>query len=308
MTILIPAAVFAVVSLALLALYSLVTSESMITKRLQRLIPETVVPIAIERGGARGPGLVASLVSVIGQYGIGRGDASIPRKLSAAGIRGSNATLTFLGVRTLLSFGPALLILVPRISTGKPLGPTLWQAGLIWAIGHVLTNWMLNRRMRNRVRQLTEALPDALDLMVVCLESGLGLNATIARVGEERAAMNDPLGNEFSQVALELRSGQSREDALRGLGDRNGVDDLKALVGLIIQSDRLGASMGKTLRAHADLLRTKRRQRAEEAARKLPIKVLFPLATLLLPPLFIMVAGPAFLKFGELVKLLTKGR
>ena len=159
--------------------------------------------------------------------------------------------------------------------------------------------------MRKRVRQLTEGLPDALDLMVVCLESGLGLNATIARVGEERAAMNDPLGDEFAQVALELRSGQSREDALRALGDRNGVDDLKALVGLIIQSDRLGASMGKTLRAHADLLRTKRRQRAEEAARKLPIKVLFPLATLLLPPLFVVIVGPAFLKLSAFIKVLT---
>ena len=103
-----------------------------------------------------------------------------------------------------------------------------------------------------------------------------------------------------------MRSGRSREEALRSLGARNGVDDLKALTALIIQSDRLGASMAKTLRAHADLLRTKRRQRAEERARKLPIKVLFPLATLLLPPLFIMVAGPAFLRFKDLIKVLAE--
>jgi tight adherence protein C len=305
MTLLIPAAVFVAVTLVLLSLYSLLSAESPVTKRLQHLIPETAVPISARHGSAPTPGLIGRFVAAVGQYSVGRGDASVTRKLSAAGMRGSNATLAFLGARTLLSFGPALLILVPRVSSGKPLVSALWQAGLAWAVGHVLANSWLNRRMRRRVRELTETLPDALDLMVVCLESGLGLNATIARVGEERAALDDPLGDEFAQVALELRSGQSREDALRGLGDRNGVADLKSLVGLIIQSDRLGASMGKTLRAHADLLRTKRRQRAEEAARKLPIKVLFPLATLLLPPLFVMVAGPAFLKLSELMKMLT---
>ena len=306
MTLLIPAVVFVVVSLVLLSLYSLLTAESPVTKRLQRLIPETAVPVYARRGSAPAPGPIGRFIAAVGQYGVGRGDASVTRKLSAAGMRSSNATRAFLGVRTLLSFGPALLILVSRVSSGKPLASTLWMAGLAWAVGHVLANAWLNRRMRRRVRELTETLPDALDLTVVCLEAGLGLNATIARVGEERAALDDPLGDEFAQVAIELRSGQSREDALRGLGDRNGVDDLKALVGLMIQSDRLGASMGKTLRAHADLLRTKRRQRAEEAARKLPIKVLFPLAAFLLPPLFIMVAGPAFLKLGDVVKLITR--
>src|SRR5206468_3664168 len=106
-----------------------------------------------------------------------------------------------------------------------------------------------------RVQELTTALPDTLDLMVTCLEAGLGLNAAIARIGEERSGINDALGREFAQVAFELRSGRTREDALRGLGDRNGVEDLKALAGLIIQSDRLGASMAQTLRSHADRLR-----------------------------------------------------
>ena len=141
--------------------------------------------------------------------------------------------------------------------------------------------------------------------MVVCLEAGLGLNATIARVGEERATLNDALGDEFRQVSLEMRSGRSREDALRALGARNGSDDLKALVALMIQSDKLGASMAQTLRSHADLLRTKRRQRAEEAARKLPIKMLFPLALLILPTIFVVTAGPAFILLGDLVKIIS---
>ncbi|HYD48234.1 MAG TPA: type II secretion system F family protein, partial [Terriglobales bacterium] len=152
---------------------------------------------------------------------------------------------------------------------------------------------------------ITEGLPDALDLLVVCIEAGLGLNAAIQRVGDERSAQNDALGKELSQVHAELRAGRPREEALHDLGVRNGAEDLKSLTAMIIQSHKLGASMGQTLRAHADLLRTKRRQRAEEAARKLPIKVLIPLATLLLPPLFIVVIGPAFLKFGEVVQFLS---
>ena len=151
-------------------------------------------------------------------------------------------------------------------------------------------------RSAPRAASIDRRLPDTLDLMVVCLEAGLGLNATIARVGEERATMNDALGRSSTRWRSSCASGRSREEALRGLGERNGVDDLKSLAALIIQSDRLGASMAQTLRSHADLLRTKRRQRAEEAARKLPIKMLFPLALFILPALFVVTAGPALMQ------------
>jgi tight adherence protein C len=197
-------------------------------------------------------------------------------------------------------------MLVPAVSSGKPLGHALMLPALAWLGVHTLANLWLKRRGRDRVRHITRALPDGLDLMVVCLEAGLGLNATIQRVGEERSAIADVLGNEFAQVAFELRNGRPRADALRGLGARNGTDDLKALVGLVIQSDKLGASMAKTLRTHADLLRTKRRQRAEEAARKLPIKVLLPLALFILPALFVITLGPAVLRMGDLVAFTAK--
>lgn len=294
---------FVIAAAVVLSLYDTLTAESPVSERLRRLIPEAAH--RPRRGAEREVGLLRRLLAALGQYGFRREDASLAQRLSAAGLREPTAVAVFLGVRTLVSFGPAFLILVPQASSGKPLARTLWLAGVAWGTGHVLVNSWLRTRAQRRIRQTTEALPDALDLMVVCLEAGLGLNATIARVGEERATLNDPLGQEFAQVAFELRSGRSREEALRALADRNGVDDLKAMAALIIQSDRLGASMAKTLRVHADLVRTRRRQRADEAARKLPIKVLFPLATLLLPPLFIMVAGPAFLKFKELVKLIA---
>lgn len=305
MTLLIVSSVFLVVSGLVVLVFYAATTEAPEVQRLRRMIPETAPrPRQPQTAAPAGPGFLQQVLATVGQYGVGREDRSLRQRLSAAGIRGTNATLVFLGLRTLMSLGLALAYFVLRESRGLPMFQSLWMAGLIWVGGHLLINMMLSRRMRRRVHEVTAALPDALDLMVVCLEAGLGLNATIARVGEERSAMNDPLGYEFKQVSMELRSGQSREDALRGLGDRNGVEDLKALAGLIIQSDRLGASMGKTLRAHADLLRTKRRQRAEEAARKLPIKVLFPLAMFLLPPLFVVVMGPAFLKIQDLVKFI----
>ncbi len=294
---------FLFVTGVVLLLYYTVTAESPATQRLSQLIPDLA-----QRARSAAPAprfvLVSRGLSMLGRFGFGGSDNTLTQRLSAADLRGTNVTLLFLGTRTLLSFGPALLILVPQVSSGKPLGRTMMTAAGAWAFGHAGMNTWLRLRMRRRIRSITEALPDTLDLMVVCLEAGLGLDATIYRVGQERATMEDPLGKEFSQVAFELRSGRSRVEALRALGDRNGVEDLKSLAGLIIQSDKLGASMGKTLRAHADLVRTKRRQRAEEAARKLPIKILFPLATLILPALFIVVVGPAYLKLQDLIKII----
>ena len=299
---LITAGTFAIVATMIMALGRAMRPESAVTQRVRQLVanaPGAVAPTA----GSERVGFVGRTVVGIGQYSLG-GDRSLSHRLSVAGFRGPNAAAVFLGVRTLLSVGPALLALVPAVSSGKPLANALVTSAIVWANGHVLANMWLKRRGRHRVGQITRALPDALDLMVVCLEAGLGLNATIQRVGEERSTIEDVIGEEFAQVALELRNGRPRADALRALGTRNGSDDLKALVGLVIQSDRLGASMAKTLRTHADLLRTKRRQRTEEAARKLPIKILFPLALFILPALFVVTTGPAILKLSELTALI----
>ncbi len=306
--VLITVATFLVVSGIVVSGYYAATADSPVAERLKRLVPEAAVAEAARpTAGGRGSSAVKQLLAALGQYGFSGNDRSLTRQLSIAGIRGGNAAMLFLGARTLISVGPALLLLVPQVSAGKPLARALWVAGLTWAIGHLTANYWLKRRARQRVQILSSALPDSLDLMVVCLEAGLSLNATIARVGEERAAMRDPLGDEFAQVSLELREGRTREDALRALGERNGIDDLKSLAGLIIQSDRLGASMAKTLRAHADVLRTKRRQRAEELARKLPIKMLFPLALFVLPPLLITAAGPALLRIKDMIRVVTGG-
>lgn len=308
MTLMISAAVFAIVNAVVLLTFYVMTAQSPLAARLRGLTTQGQIAAQIEerrknKGG--GATFIRQAIQALGSYGVGQTDRSLSKQLSAAGFRSPTALPLFLGTRTLFSFGPALLLLVPRILSGEPLGESLYWGVGGWAFGHFGANYWLKKQSGKRTLAITHALPDSLDLLVVCLEAGIGLNAALARVGDERADFKDPLGTELRQVAAEMRGGRPREEALHDLGDRNGVEDLKSLTALVIQSHRLGASMAKTLRSHADLLRTKRRQRAEEAARKLPIKVLIPLATLLLPPLFVVVVGPAFLKFGDLVQFLT---
>jgi tight adherence protein C len=288
--------------------YYLLTADSPMERRLRTVVPDTATTI-VKAAPDDSPSVIDRVLGAVGSLTAGSNEKSLTQLLMTAGYRGPNALFVFVGLRTVLSLGPALAYLVPRISRGEPLLKTLVLTLAIWFIMHSICMYMLRRRARRRILRIQTALPDSLDLMVVCLEAGLGLTATIARVGEERSALNDPLGNEFQQVARELRDGRSREDSLRALGDRNGVEDLKALVGLIVQADRLGASMAKTLRSHADVLRTKRRQRAEEAARKLPIKILFPLAFLILPALFVVAIGPSILRISDLVTIVkSRGR
>jgi tight adherence protein C len=295
---------FAVVTTVVLCFGRALAPESAVAVRVRQLV-DGGEGVALSRRPAARAGLMRRLLTTIGMYA-GGNDRSLSHRLSVAGFRGPHVTAVFLGTRTLLSVAPALLTLVPAVSAGRPLGNALLTAVLVWAAGHTLTNTWLKRRGRQRTQLITKALPDGLDLMVVCLEAGLGLNATIQKVGDERSTISDVLGAEFAQVSNELRNGRTRADALRGIATRNGCDDLKALVALVIQSDRLGASMAKTLRTHADLLRTKRRQRAEEAARKLPIKVLMPLALFILPTLFIVTTAPAILQLGNLMTIMTK--
>ena len=305
MPLLITTITFLIVTAVVLSGYYAATAESPTSRRLRQIVSHAgVVPAA--RGAEKprpGSRILKRILAMLGQYSLGTDDSSLAQSLSYAGIRSRNAVALFVGTRTLLSLGPGLVLLVSMISAGKPLGRAMLIAGIFWFYGHILVNYWLKRRARRRMRTLEHALPDSLDLMVVCLEAGLGLNATIARVGEERATMNDPLGDEFNQVSRELREGRSREECLRALGERNGVEDLISLSGLIVQSDRLGASMAKTLRAHADVLRTRRRQRAEEAARKLPIKMLFPLALFVLPALLIVAIGPSLLRIRQIVDI-----
>lgn len=308
MTFIVTLAVFAGLNAIILLMFYVATSESPVAARLRGLTmsPAAVAASARRDALANRPGFLATILTTVGQFAFRQNEKSLTFQLGTAGMRSPNAVTMFLGARTALSVGPAFLILLPRLVSGEPLGDLAWQAALVGVAGHVLVNRWLKKKSENRMRLITENLPDALDLMVICLEAGIGVNAAIARVAQERVNKEDPLGSELEQVTAELKGGRPREEALHDLGVRNGVEDLKSLTALMIQSHKLGASMGATLRSHADLLRTKRRQRAEEAARKLPIKILVPLATCILPPLFVIILGPAILRFGGLVEVMGR--
>jgi len=229
-----------------------------------------------------------------------------------AGIRSAGAPVVYLGAKTLLTFVlPGLMALA------------IWAAGTAWqpkpavalamllllaAIGYYLPNAVLAHMIARRQRDLFEAFPDALDLMRVCVESGQGLDAAIERVGREMALECPALSEELHLVSLELRAGASRADALRNLALRVALEDVDALVSMLVQADRFGTSVAESLRVHSESLRTKRRIGAEEAAAKLPVKLVFPLVFCVFPGLLTVLLGPAVITVYRLLITGLAGR
>ena len=164
------------------------------------------------------------------------------------------------------------------------------------AAGLSLPAAFLRSKARIRQEAITDALPDALDLLTVCVEAGLGINSAFVRIAEEFRLSSPTLSEEFDVVNREMVAGKPRLEALRALADRTGVEDVKSLVAMLIQTERLGTSLAQSLRVHSDSLRVRRRQRAEEAAAKTTIKLVFPLVFLLFPALFIVILGPGVLQ------------
>lgn len=172
--------------------------------------------------------------------------------------------------------------------------------------GYMLPRIYVSMKARRRQHRLRLSLPDALDLLVVCVEAGMGLNQAIVKVSEELAGTHPEISDEFKTVNLEIRAGRTRPEALRAMGERTGVDDIISLAAMIIQTDRFGTSIARSLRVHSDSLRVERRQRAEEAAAKTTIKLIFPLMFCIFPSLFVIILGPAALHllkiFGGMAK------
>lgn len=218
------------------------------------------------------------------------------RRMIQAGFAGPSAPQIFWGVRITLPLMLAGLglFLMPAAGTLGLLA-TLWLAAMGW-IG---PSFWLDRRIGRRQKELRHALPDALDLLVTCVEAGLGLNQAIVRVSDEIRHVSSELSKELAMVNFEIRAGRPREEALRNLGERTGVDDLRSLTTMLVQTERFGTSVAQALRVHADTLRTKRRQRAEEAAAKTTIKILFPLLFCVFPSLFVVIIGPGAIQIYE---------
>jgi tight adherence protein C len=220
----------------------------------------------------------------------------LQRRLVSAGFRANEALIVFLGIRVAagaMVFGLLATPLVFRPNLPLALGGA--------ALGYLLPNLVLARLEKRRQHRIRMSLPDALDLLVVSVEAGLGLDLAIQRVGEELSFAHRELCDELRLINFELRAGKPRTEALHNLGDRTGVDDIVSLVAMLVQTDKFGTSVAQSLRVHSDTLRTKRRQRAEEAAAKTGVKMVFPLVFCIFPAIWVVTLGPAVIKFIEVL-------
>lgn len=219
----------------------------------------------------------------------------LQKQLMQAGFRSATAPVVFRGIQlAALAAFPATVALICAW-LAKPVNSALIWILLSFVLGFVLPRYVLGKMIRSRQQQVRWGLADALDLMVISIEAGLGLNAAMMKVSSELKEVHPDICDEFELANLEIRVGRERDEALRNLAERTGVDDLHSLVAMLIQTDRFGTSIAKAIRAFSDSLRTKRRQRAEQAAQKAAVKLLFPLACFLFPTLFIAILGPAAL-------------
>ena len=217
---------------------------------------------------------------------------SLRLRLVRAGYRKPEALPIFFGIRVL--FAIALFFICSSSLLARP-NFALALAGL--GLGYLLPGMVLARMAKRRTHRIRLALADALDLLVVSVEAGLGLDQALSRVGAELAMAYPDLSDELRLVNLELRAGRPRSEALRNMADRSGVDELGSLVTMLIQTDKFGTSVAQSLRVYSETLRTKRRQRAEEAAAKTGVKMVFPLVVCIFPAIWIVTIGPAAMKF-----------
>ncbi len=228
------------------------------------------------------------------------------RRLIRAGMRNEGALKILYGAKVALGAALPLLTLAALGGTAMDAGNRMMTILAAGAVGFFGPNEYVRRAAAKRQREIARGLPNALDLLVVCVESGLGLDQAILQVSKELEHAHPEISEEFGLVNLELKAGKRRVEALRNLAERTGVDDLKKLVAVLIQADRFGTGVAQSLRAHADFMRVQARQIAEEKAAKLGVKLIFPIFFCILPSLFVVTVGPVVMRIlRELVPMMN---
>jgi tight adherence protein C len=225
----------------------------------------------------------------------------VKQALTQAGIYGERAASIFIGLKL------GLMVALPMVALGLLLGGSiprglmlllLYGLGLL---GYFLPDLVVRRLVGSRQKKIKAGLPDVLDLLVVCVEAGQGLNAALKRVADDIMLTNPVLAQELLLVNLEINAGMEREQALRNLGERTGVQDVASLCSILIQSERFGTSVGVALKVQSETLRTTRRQKLEELAAKTPVKLVFPLILFIFPAIMVIILGPAVIKISETI-------
>ncbi len=228
------------------------------------------------------------------------------RRLMRAGFRGPNALKMLYGSKVILAVAlPVVAVLATAKSDADPSNKILFLVASV-AVGFFGPNEYVRQRSRRRQKRILRGLPNALDLMVVCVESGLGLDQAIVQVAKELQFAYPEISEEFSLMNLEMKAGKRRAEALRNLADRTGVDEVKKLVAVLVQADRFGTSVAQSLRGHSEYMRVQTRQQAEEKAAKLGVKLVFPIFFCILPSLFVVTVGPVVVRIvRELIPMMV---
>lgn len=296
---------FVCISLGMMGVYWLLyRPQSAATERLKRLggrsTAGTATVVSIDEEG-RGAELAERLASPLSRLlpPSAAEAKKLQKQLMQAGFRSSSAPVVYRAIQLATLAGFPAIVAVACAVLARPLNSALLWILLSFVIGFFLPRYALRRMIRSRQQLVRWGLADALDLMVISIEAGLGLNAAMMKVSSELREVHPDISEEFELANLEIRVGRDREEALRNLAERTGVDDLRSLVAMLIQTDKFGTSIARAIRAFSDSLRTKRRQRAEQAAQKAAVKLLFPLACFLFPTLFIAILGPAALQLMD---------
>jgi tight adherence protein C len=261
--------------------------------------------IALGAGAARGATLgqrIASTLRPVERFVLPKGAEreGTQQRLQFAGYRGASAVSTFYGVKLALSLALLLVwLFFAHFLSSLTAGRVVFFAVLVSCLGMLLPGIWLDRAVAKRHKLLRDGFPDALDLLTVCVESGLGLNQALQRVADELEVSHPELAVELGNVTAQMRAGVDREAALRGLATRTGLDDVRGLVSLLAQTLRFGTGIAEALRVYSEDFRDKRMQRAEEAAAKIGTKLIFPLVVCLFPSFFVVAIGPAALRMME---------
>jgi tight adherence protein C len=235
--------------------------------------------------------MARSVLTTLGKFGPKQSAERLKQNLHQAGNPGGMTPAMFVGIRMLLAvvLGGIFVFVTFGSDTMNMLQKLLYSV-IGFALGYMLPVFWLGQQIKKRKHNLVKSLPDALDLLTVCVEAGLGFDLALSRVTEK---WDDELSREFRRVISDIRLGRTRRDALKDMADRCGVDDITTFVAAIIQAEQLGVSIAKILRIQADQMRVRRRQRAEEKAQQAPVKMLFPMVFLIFPALFVIILGPA---------------
>jgi tight adherence protein C len=233
--------------------------------------------------------LARTILNTIGKYGPKQSAERLRLNLQQAGNPGNLTPVMFSGIRIALA---VLLVLIFSFVTFRtmPFAQALMYTAIGAGLGYLLPGIWLGQQIKKRKKNIVKALPDALDLLTISVEAGLAFDSALQRVTEK---WDNELAKEFKRVLTDTRLGRARRDALKDMAARTGVDDVQTFTAAVIQAEQLGVSIGKILRIQADQMRVRRRQRAEEAAQKAPIKMLFPMVFLIFPALFVVILGPA---------------